>query len=108
MRNISVDKIAGGVTVQDLYADMSGYEGKTVSIHGEVTKFNTKIMGRNWVHLQDGSSSGDYFDLTITTMAPVKVGDVVVFKGVVTLNKDFGAGYKYDLIMEEAVLIREG
>ncbi|MCF6238695.1 MAG: GW dipeptide domain-containing protein [Candidatus Marinimicrobia bacterium] len=107
-QNISVQKVAGGVTVAELYADMAAYEGKTISIRGEVTKFNSKIMDRNWVHLQDGTKAGDNFDLTITTRAPVKVGETVVFKGVVTLNKDFGAGYKYDLIVEEAVLVNEG
>ncbi|MEA3287191.1 MAG: GW dipeptide domain-containing protein [Candidatus Marinimicrobia bacterium] len=105
--SISVEKVTDGVSIQELYADMSAFEGKTVSVRGEVTKFNSKIMGRNWVHLQDGTSSGEYFDVTITTMDPVKVGDVVVFKGKVTLKKDFGAGYKYDLIIEEAVLVAE-
>ena len=65
-------------------------------------------MGNNWVHLQDGTSEGNYFDVTITTKDVVQVGDVVVFSGKGTLNKDFGAGYKYDLIIEEAVLSAEG
>jgi len=65
-------------------------------------------MGRNWVHIQDGTSAGKYFDLTITTQDVVETGDVVVFSGKVVLNKDFGAGYQYDLIMEEAVLAKEG
>lgn len=106
-QSISVNKVSGGVTVQELYADASAFEGKTVTIRGEVTKFNPKIMGRNWVHIQDGTISGDYFDLTITTMDPVKVGDVAVFKGKIAINKDFGAGYKYAMIMEEAILVNE-
>lgn len=107
-QNLKLDKIVGGVSIQDLYGDMSSYGDKTVSIRGEVTKFSPQIMGRNWVHLQDGTSANGKFDLTVTTMNPVKVGDIVVFKGVITLNKDFGAGYKYELIMEEAVLVNEG
>ncbi len=104
-QGISVEKVAGGITLEELYSKRASYEDKTVSIRGKVTKFNTKIMGRNWVHLQDGTSSDDNFDLTITTMDAVEVGDVVAFSGKVALNKDFGAGYKYTLIMEEAVLI---
>lgn len=105
---ISIDKLAGGVSVQDLFASPSSYDGKMVSIRGKVTKFNSNIMGLNWVHLQDGSQSGENYDLTITTKEVVAVGDVVVFTGKVTLNKDFGAGYKYNVILEEALLAQEG
>jgi len=101
----AVEKIEGGVTVQDLYAGQAGFAGKAVTIRGTVTKFNAEIMGRNWVHVQDGTSAGDKIDVTITTAAVVKMGDVVVFQGVVALNKDFGAGYSYELILEEAKLI---
>lgn len=105
--DISVEKVDGGVSIQELYSDMKDLEGKVVLVKGQVTKFNSGIMGRNWVHLQDGTTQGDYFDVTITTKASVEVGDVVVFSGQVTLNKDFGAGYKYDLIIEEAEVSAE-
>lgn len=107
-KDVSVEKLSGGVSVQDLYTNMSGFSGKTVKIKGQVTKFNASIMGRNWVHLQDGTAEGDYFDVTITTKDVVKVGDVVVFEGVVGLNKDFGAGYTYELIIEEASQVVAG
>ncbi|MBT3229886.1 MAG: DNA-binding protein [Candidatus Marinimicrobia bacterium] len=106
-KDISIEKVAGGVSIQELYANKADYDGKVVSVRGQVTKFNAGIMGRNWVHLQDGTKSGDAFDLTITTQAVVSKDDVVVFSGKVALNKDFGAGYKYDLIMEEADLSAE-
>jgi hypothetical protein len=102
---VNVEKIAGGVSVEELYEGKSGFEGKAVTIRGTVTKFNASIMGRNWVHIQDGTSSGNFVDVTITTDAVVNMGDVVVFQGIVALNKDFGAGYVYDLIIEEAKLI---
>ncbi len=107
VNNVTVSKAEGGLSVKDLYSDMTGYEGKIVTIRGKVTKFNSGIMGKNWVHLQDGTSAGDYFDVTLTTDAMVKVGDVLVFSGKVSLNKDFGAGYKYDLILEEAQVSAE-
>lgn len=106
--SISVSKVSGGLSIEELYSDMSAYEGKIVTIKGEVTKYNANIMGSNWVHLQDGTSKGAYFDVTLTTKDAVQVGDVVVFSGKVVLNKDFGAGYKYDLIIEDAALSTEG
>ena len=107
-QSISVDKVQGGVNVAELYAGAKDFEGKTITIRGEVTKYNPNIMGRNWVHIQDGSQHGASYDVTITTSETVKKGDVVVFSGTVALNKDFGAGYIYDLIVEEAALAKAG
>ena len=64
-------------------------------------------MHRNWAHIQDGTKSGEQFDLTVTTMENVKVGDVVIFEGTVSLKKDFGAGYFYEVIVENARLVKE-
>ena len=106
-KDIAIEKVAGSISIADLYANMSDYEGKVVTVHGQVTKFNAGIMGRNWVHLQDGTKSGEAFDVTLTTQAVVSKDDVVVFSGKVALNKDFGAGYVYNLILEEADLSAE-
>ncbi len=106
-KSISVEKVAGSMSIEELYADMSAIDGKVVTVRGEVTKFNSGIMGRNWIHLQDGTSKDNYFDVTITTNVTVKEGDVVMFSGKVALNKDFGAGYIYDLIIEEAEIAAE-
>lgn len=105
--NVSVEKMDGGVTIAELFASPASFEGKNISIRAKVTKFNANIMGRNWVHLQDGSSHDNKFDLTLTTTDNVEVGDVVIFNGTVALNKDFGAGYVYDLIIEAGVLAKE-
>ena len=101
---ISVAKADGGVSIGELYSRRKSFEGKTVRIRGEVVKFSGGIMNRNWVHIQDGTKDGDNFDLTITTQDSVKVGDLVLFEGKVALDKDFGAGYFYGLILEEARL----
>jgi hypothetical protein len=61
-------------------------------------------MDRNWVHLQDGTSDSGSFDLTVTTEEEVNVGDVLTFEGKIKLDKDFGAGYSYEVIMEQAKL----
>ena len=103
-KEISIEPAQGGVTIGRLYADRDSYAGKTVLVKGQVTKVNRAIMDRNWVHLQDGTGDSDNFDLTITTTDDVEVGGIVTFEGKITLNKDFGAGYSYEVIMEEAKL----
>lgn len=91
-----------GVTVAELYAGSSGLADKEVTLRGKVVKFNPGIMGRNWLHVQDGTGAGAGGDLTVTTASEAKVGDTVLITGKVTLNKDFGMGYKYALILEDA------
>jgi hypothetical protein len=103
-KEISIEPAQGGLTIGQLYANRDSYAGKTVLIKGQVTKVNRAIMDRNWVHLQDGTSDSGNFDLTITTTDDVEVGGIVTFEGKITLNKDFGAGYSYEVIMEEAKL----
>lgn len=99
---ISVEKAPGGMTIAELFAGSKDLGGKKVKIRGEVVKFLSGIMGMNWVHLQDGTKNGDNFDITITTDDIVTVGSVVIAEGTVVLNKDFGAGYSYDVIIENA------
>ncbi len=99
---IVVPKAEGGITISELYSKKDAYSGKTVKICGKVVKFSGGIMNKNWVHLQDGTINNGSYDLTVTTLDTVKVGDVVVFEGTITLNKDIGAGYFYDVLMENA------
>ncbi|UCD00239.1 MAG: OB-fold nucleic acid binding domain-containing protein [Phycisphaerales bacterium] len=101
-KEISIEPVEGGISIGELFSNRDAYADKTVLIKGEVTKINRAIMGRNWVHLQDGTSGSGSFDLTVTTQDEVAVGDVVTFEGKITLNKDFGAGYSYEVIVEEA------
>jgi len=103
-QGIKVPKLEGGVTIAELYANRKSYEGKTVKIRAEVVKFSSSIMKRNWVHLQDGTKDGNNFDLTVTTKDSVTVPDIVIFEGKVSLNKDFSAGYFYEVILEDAKL----
>ena len=90
------------VSLEDLFSNMASYDGKTIKVTGKCTKINKQIMGRNWVHLSDGTPSGSPHDLTVTTSADVPVGTEVTFTGKITLNKDFGAGYFYEILMEDA------
>ena len=103
--SISIEPVTGGISIAELYTNGPSYSGKLIKIKGQVTKVNSAIMGKNWVHLQDGSEYNGQFDLTITTQENVSVGDIVVFEGMISLNKDFGFGYAYDILMEEAKLL---
>jgi hypothetical protein len=106
-QDVNVAVAPGGVTIAEIYKNQDSYSGKTVTIRGKVTKFNPNIMGKNWVHIQDGTGNEDGYDLTITTGDMVKVGEIVTFSGEITLNKDFGAGYSYKVLMEKASLKKE-
>jgi hypothetical protein len=88
-------------TVGEIFAGQSGLGGKEVAVRGKVVKFSPQIMGKNWVHVQDGTGQAGANDLTITTADNVNVGDTVLVTGKITLKKDFGMGYKYDVIIED-------
>jgi hypothetical protein len=100
----SLEKPEGGSTIADLFAERVEVSGKQVLVRGRVVKFNAGIMGRNWIHIQDGTGEAGSNDLTITTDATVKLGDVVLVRGKAVTDKDFGAGYQYELVIEEATV----
>lgn len=97
-----IDPIAGGPTIAAVLAAPAPLAGKPIAIRGKVVKFNAQILGHNWLHLQDGT--GDLTITTAATAAPVAVGDIVVARGTLSVNKDFGAGYSYPVIVEDATL----
>lgn len=99
---------AGGTAVADLWTKRDTLKGKPVTVRGLVVKFNGGIMGKNWFHLQDGSGKEDEGtnDITVTSAdLVVKVGDVVTISGVLVLDKDFGSGYAYPILIENAKLV---
>ena len=79
---------------------------KPVSVRGKVVKYNEEIMGKNWLHLRDGSGAeaDKTNDLLVTTKSAARPGDVVTVNGVVRLDKDFGSGYSYKVMLEDATL----
>lgn len=95
-----MDPVEGAVQLSALFSNPEEYQGKRILVAGKCVKVNPMIMGRNWVHIQDGS--GESNDLTVTTNDQVQVGDIVSIEGTIALDKDFGAGYRYDVIMEDA------
>jgi hypothetical protein len=103
---ISVARAEGadGRTVAEVVAQRATLKGKAVAIRGKVVKFNAGIMGKNWIHLRDGSGTpeGKDNDVTVTTNDTVAKGDVVLVKGTVAIDRDFGSGYTYALVVEDA------
>jgi len=91
-------------TVAAINQDKATLGGKTVSAQGKVVKVNNGIMGRNFVHVQDGTGDAakGTNNLIVTSKQTAAVGDQVTVSGVVVLNRDFGSGYSYPLLIEEA------
>jgi len=98
--NIKVKPLKDGYTVAQINKDRKKLEGKIVKVRGEVVKFNDNIMGRNWVHIQDGTGKTGTNDLLLTTKDKANVGDVIVAEGKVVVDKDFGSGYFYKVLLE--------
>lgn len=92
----------GAIKLSELFSNKQKYNGQLVKVTGKCVKVNPMIMNRNWIHIQDGS--GEELDLTVTTTENIALGAVVTLEGTIALDKDFGAGYRYDIILEGAVL----
>ena len=105
---IKVAKASGAnaYTVADVVGKATQLKDKPVKVNGQVVKYNAGIMGKNWIHLRDGSGTPAKSDndILVTTAAPAKVGDLVAVSGVVRNDKDFGAGYSYKVLIEDATL----
>ena len=99
-----ITKAEGGKTVAELFADKDKLAGQKVAVRGKVVKTNSGIMGKDWVHVRDGSGAEGSNDLTVTTTSqPLpKVGDTVLVNGTVVTNKDYGMGYSYPVMLDGA------
>lgn len=96
-----------GRTIAEIYARRSALKGKRVAVRGKVVKAVGGVLGKTWLHLQDGTGSGPSADLAVTSAGTAKVGDVVVATGLVHLDRDLGSGYRYDILLEDAELKKE-
>jgi hypothetical protein len=98
-----IEKAEGGKTVAEVFAEKDQLAGANVVVRGKVVKTNAGVMGKNWLHVRDGSGAEGTNDLTVTTASVLpEVGSTVVVSGPLTLDKDFGMGYRYDVIIEDA------
>ena len=103
-----IKKAEDGQTVAEIYKNKEELAGNKIKIRGKVVKALRQIMGKNWLHIQDGTGGSGTNDLVVTTPSEqANVGDTVVVSGMLTVDKDFGAGYKYDVIVEDAQITVE-
>ncbi len=107
---ISVEKAPGANSyrIATLFANPK-LDGKKIVVRGKVVKVSTGIMDRNWIHLQDGSGTPQRknHNLVVTSKELPDVGEIITITGTVIRNKDFGSGYKYDVLVEKGRIVRE-
>ena len=105
---ISVAKASGAnaYTVKDIFANSAKLDKKKVVVKGKVVKVSAGIMGKNWIHIQDGTGSqaNKNHNLVCTSKDMADVGDIVTISGILAKDKDFGGGYKYSAIVEESTV----
>jgi hypothetical protein len=98
-----IARAPGGRTIAEVFAERDQLAGQVVVFRGKLVKANANIMGKNWLHVRDGTGAEGTNDLTVTTIDLLpNVGDTVLVTGLLEVNKDFGMGYRYDVIVENA------
>ena len=107
---ISVAKATGADahTIAEVWAQKDTLKNTPVTISGKVVKATNGVMGKNWLHLKDGTgaAAGPDNDITVTSADTAQLGDVVTVKGTVHTDMDFGGGYSYAVIIEEATVAK--
>lgn len=98
-----INKVKGGNTIAEINIHKQKLKGKTIRVRGQVTKFTANVMGKNWLHIRDSSTLED---LTVTTDSTVAIDDVVIIEGKLALDKDYGYGYVYPVILEDTKIMK--
>lgn len=98
-----INKVKGGYTIAEINTRKQKLKGKTIRLRGQVTKFTANVMGKNWLHIRDSSTLDD---LTVTTDSTVAIDDVVIIEGKLELDKDYGYGYVYPVILEDTKITK--
>lgn len=104
-----VERAKGGKTVEEVWAKKAELSGKKVALRGVVVKRTNGVLNKNWLHVKDGSGTqpkGDD-DLVVTTTENVELGQTIVLEGTVATDKDLGSGYRYQVLVEDAVVTKE-
>ena len=110
LQEITVTKssAANGYSVEEIFSQTKKLNGQKVSLRGVVTKVSANIMGRNWIHLQDGTGNPmqNTHDIVATSSELPELNSEITVEGIIAAEKDFGAGYKYAAIIEQATIIK--
>jgi hypothetical protein len=99
-----IEKAPGGLTVAEVVTQAESLSGKDVTFRGKVVKYTAAVMGKNWLHVRDGSGTDGAADITVTTTDEAAVGDLVLVKGKVVTKQDFGSGYSYAVLVQDATV----
>jgi hypothetical protein len=96
-----------GKTVAEVIAERVKLAGKTIRVQGTVVKSTTGVLGRTYLHVQDGSgdAAAGTHDISVTTTATPSVGEVITIEGVVTLDQDIGSGYTFPTLIADARIL---
>ncbi len=105
--DLNISPLPNGKTIAQIYKEKDVLKGKSVKVKGKVVKYNPDIMNRNWIHIQDGTGDKNNYDLLVTSNDETKIGDVIVAEGTLALDKDFGAGYSYKVLIESAKITKQ-
>jgi hypothetical protein len=97
-----------GYTVAEVFDKAASLNNQKVTVKGQVVKISPNIMGKNWLHIQDGTGdpAKNTHDLVVTSSAMAEKGAIVSLEGVLAADKDFGFGYKYDVLIEDAAIVK--
>jgi len=93
---------AGGRTIAEIWSRRSQLVGQNIAVRGQVVKATNGVLGKNWLHLRDGTGEGDAADLTVASTDGAAIGDTVLVTGVVQIDRDLGAGYRYAVLVDDA------
>ena len=106
VKETTVEATTHDISIEELRKNKEKYKNQTVRLRGEVTKYNPDIMHINWIHIKDGTSFNGKSDVTATSTTEVKLGDTISIEGKVTLDKNFGSGYVYPILIENATITK--
>lgn len=102
-----IEKPLDGKTVAEIHQESAALSGKQIVVRGKAVKVSNGIMGKNWIHLQDGTGDAHSNDLAATTTNRVELGTIVTVRGILATDRDFGSGYKYAVLIEDAAIKSE-
>lgn len=100
----SIAKVKGGYSLEEIFNKKTELADSQVSVRAKVVKSSGVIMGKRWYHIQDGTGEKAALDLVVTSQDEVQAGRVVLVTGKLGVDKDFGSGYRYDVILEDAAI----
>ncbi|MBI4849975.1 MAG: DNA-binding protein [Nitrospirae bacterium] len=99
-----IAKAASGKYIKEVFIERNLLKDKEVIVRGKVMKVSKNILMKNWLTLQDGTGIAPDNKLVAVTTADANVGDVLTVKGILKTDVNLGSGYKYKVLIDDAVI----